>query len=168
VRYYLSVDQKDPVLVELEQLTTDRYRVTVDGESREVDALMFAGRAMSLLVGSNSYSVELEDSGDQVLVHIEGEAHAVDVVNDRRFRLRGKTAKFLLQGKQVLFAPMPGKITKVLVQLGQQVSEGQGLVVVEAMKMENELKSPKNGKVAELLAVEGSAVEKNAPLVVVD
>jgi biotin carboxyl carrier protein len=65
-------------------------------------------------------------------------------------------------------APMPGKIVHVLVRLGDQVQEGQALVVIEAMKMENELKSPKAGKVAEILAIEGSAVEKNAKLMVVE
>jgi biotin carboxyl carrier protein len=63
---------------------------------------------------------------------------------------------------------MPGKVVKVLVKLGDEVKEGQGLVVVEAMKMENELKSPKAGKVVELLAKEGSTVENNAKLVVVE
>jgi biotin carboxyl carrier protein len=63
---------------------------------------------------------------------------------------------------------MPGKVVRVLVGLGDEVKENQGLVVVEAMKMENELKSPKAGKVVELLAQEGSAVEKNAKLLVVE
>jgi biotin carboxyl carrier protein len=62
----------------------------------------------------------------------------------------------------------PGKIVKVLVALGDDVQEGQGLVVVEAMKMENELKSPKAGKVVELFAKEGATVENNAKLVVVE
>jgi biotin carboxyl carrier protein len=63
---------------------------------------------------------------------------------------------------------MPGKVVKVLVKVGDEVKEGQGLVVVEAMKMENELKSPKAGKVVELPAKEGTAVEINAKLVVVE
>jgi biotin carboxyl carrier protein len=63
---------------------------------------------------------------------------------------------------------MPGKVVKVLVKVGDEVKEGQGLVVVEAMKMENELKSPKAGKVVEVLAKEGATVENNAKLVVVE
>jgi biotin carboxyl carrier protein len=168
MRYYVTLGGKDPVLVEVKTLAPGRYRITADGKSEEVDALMFADRGMSMLVGGHSYSVDLDESGDEVLVHLGGNVHAVDVVSERRFRLRGGTAKFSLEGQQLVRAPMPGKVTKVLVQLGEQVIEGQGLVVVEAMKMENELKSPKNGKVAELLAVEGSAVEKNAPLVAVE
>jgi biotin carboxyl carrier protein len=62
---------------------------------------------------------------------------------------------------------MPGKVVRVLVKAGDEVAEGQGLVVVEAMKMENELKSPKAGTVTELHAVEGATVESGAKLIVV-
>jgi len=63
---------------------------------------------------------------------------------------------------------MGGKVARVLVEVGSAVEEGQGLVVIEAMKMENELKSPKAGTVVELNAREGSAVENNALLVVIE
>ena len=63
---------------------------------------------------------------------------------------------------------MPGKVVKILVAVGDEVAQGQGLVVVEAMKMENELKSPKAGTVVEVLAKEGAAVESGAKLIVVD
>jgi biotin carboxyl carrier protein len=92
----------------------------------------------------------------------------VDVADERRLRLRAGTAGFSAEGKQLIVAPMPGKVVKVLVKVGDEVKQGQGLVVVEAMKMENELKSPKDGKVVELFAKEGTAVENNAKLVVVE
>jgi biotin carboxyl carrier protein len=75
--------------------------------------------------------------------------------------------KFSLEGPQRVDAPMPGKIVRVLVKEGDAVEEGQGLVVVEAMKMENELKSPKAGVVRELHAQEGQPVEAGAKLAVV-
>jgi biotin carboxyl carrier protein len=81
--------------------------------------------------------------------------------------LRRAVGKFTAEGPQRVDAPMPGKVVRVLVKQGDEVAEGQGLVVVEAMKMENELKSPKAGKVVELHAVEGAAVESGAKLVVV-
>ena len=86
----------------------------------------------------------------------------------RRRRRRAAAGGFSAEGRQVICAPMPGKIVKVLVKAGDEVQEGQGLVVVEAMKMENELKSPKAGKVVELTAKEGTTVENNAKLVVVE
>ena len=99
---------------------------------------------------------------------MRGQVNRVDVADERRLRLRAAAAGFTAEGKQVINAPMPGKVVKVLVKLGDEVKEGQGLVVVEAMKMENELKSPKAGKVVELLAKEGTTVENNAKLVVVE
>ncbi len=77
-------------------------------------------------------------------------------------------AGFSVSGKVVVTAPMPGKVVRVLVTPGAQVAEGQGLVVVEAMKMENELKSPKAGTVIEVFAKEGSTVEANAKLLTVE
>nr|WP_306414357.1 biotin/lipoyl-containing protein [Corallococcus exiguus] len=82
--------------------------------------------------------------------------------------MRAAAGSFSVEGRQVILAPMPGKVVKVLVAVGEEVKEGQGLVVVEAMKMENELKSPKAGKVTEVFAKEGTAVENNAKLVVVE
>jgi biotin carboxyl carrier protein len=101
-------------------------------------------------------------------VLVRGQVARVDVADERRLRLRAGSAGFTAEGKQVINAPMPGKVVKVLVKVGDEVKEGQGLVVVEAMKMENELKSPKAGKVVELLAKEGTTVENNAKLVVVE
>ena len=115
-----------------------------------------------------SHHVEFDEVGDEVLVQVGGQAARIDVADERRLRLRAGKAGFSVEGKQLIAAPMPGKVLKVLVKLGDEVKEGQGLVVVEAMKMENELKSPKAGKVVELPAREGTAVEINAKLVVVE
>jgi biotin carboxyl carrier protein len=82
--------------------------------------------------------------------------------------MRRAAARFTVEGRQTLTAPMPGRIVRVLVKAGDEVREGQGLVVVEAMKMENEMKSPKGGKVVEVLVSEGQTVEGNAKLCVVE
>jgi len=91
----------------------------------------------------------------------------MELLDERRLRLRQAGGKFSLEGPQRIDAPMPGKVVRVLVKAGDEVGEGQGLIVVEAMKMENELKSPKAGKITELHAVEGAAVESGAKLAVV-
>lgn len=169
MRYFTKQQgQKEAVPVDLEALGGDRYKLTVNGVTYQVDALVLEHGTMTMLVDGQSYSVEFEENGDEVGVLLRGQVNRFDVADERRLRLRAGTAAFSAEGKQLITAPMPGKVVKVLVKVGDEVKEGQGLVVVEAMKMENELKSPKAGKVTELFAKEGTAVENNAKLVVVE
>ncbi len=169
MRYYATLKgQKEPVTVDIEPAAEGRLVLTLNGARREVDALTLEHGAVSMIVDGESWSLEFDGTEDEVLVLVKGQAVRFDVADERRRRLRAVTAGFSTEGRQVVVAPMPGKIVKVLVNVGDEVKEGQGLVVVEAMKMENELKSPKAGKVVELLAKEGSAVETNTKLVVVE
>jgi biotin carboxyl carrier protein len=101
-------------------------------------------------------------------VLLKNQVFRIDVADERSRRLRAVAAGFTAEGPQTIVAPMPGKVVKILVNVGDEVQEGQGLVVVEAMKMENELKSPKAGKIASITAKEGTAVEMNAKLMVVE
>jgi biotin carboxyl carrier protein len=82
--------------------------------------------------------------------------------------MRRAAAKFTVEGPQAVLAPMPGRVSKLLVKPGDAVKAGQPVVVFEAMKMENELKSPKDGKVTEVLAREGDAVEARTKLCTVE
>lgn len=169
MRYYTKFrGQQEPAPVDIEPLGDGRFALTIDGKRHEVDALTLDHGAVSLVVDSESYSVELEEDGDEVNVLVKGTVFRIDVADERRLRLRAGAAAFSVEGRQVVTAPMPGKVVRVLVNVGEDVQEGQGLVVVEAMKMENELKSPKAGKVVELFAREGAAVENNAKLVAVE
>lgn len=167
-RYFATVKGKSPQTVEVEALGEGRYRVVLDGTPHEVDALTLEHGAVSMLVDGASHSVEFEDVGDEVAVLLHTQVTRIDIADERRLRLRAAKAGFSAEGRQLLCAPMPGKVVKVLVKVGDEVQEGQGLVVVEAMKMENELKSPKAGKVVQLKAQEGSAVENGALLVAVE
>jgi biotin carboxyl carrier protein len=169
MRYYTKLrGQKEPLPVDIDVLGEGRFALTLDGKRHELDALALEHGAVSMLIDGESYSVEFEEVGDEVAVLVKGQISRVDVADERRLRMRAAAAGFSVEGKQVVTAPMPGKVVKVLVKVGDEVKEGQGLVVVEAMKMENELKSPKAGKITELFAKEGSTVENNAKLVVVE
>ena len=146
----------------------DGYRVVIGGRVLDVDAAHLQGHAVSLIAGTRSYRCDIEGAKDgKLAVLVNDTLHSLELLDERRLRLRRATGKFSTEGPQRMDAPMPGKVVRVLVRVGDEVQEGQGLVVVEAMKMENELKSPKAGKVTELHAVEGEAVESGAKLLVV-
>ncbi len=144
------------------------YRVVIGERELDLDAVHLQGFALSLIAGTGSYRCDIDPGKNgQIRVLVGETVYPLEILDERRLRMRRAGGKFTLEGPQRIDAPMPGKVTRVLVKAGDQVEEGQGLVVVEAMKMENELKSPKAGKVTELHAVEGEAVESGAKLAVV-
>lgn len=116
----------------------------------------------SALVDGRSFEV-IEEEGAYV---VEGERVKTEIVDPRspRRSLPGSS----VEGRQTLAASMPGKIVRVLVAEGDTVVRGQGVVVVEAMKMQNEVKSPKDGRVVSLAAVEGTTVNAGAVLAIVE
>ena len=98
---------------------------------------------------------------------VDGESFQVDLVDPRR---EAPTASDGAQaaGPVAVSAPMPGKVVRILTAEGEEVSQGQGLVVVEAMKMQNELGSPKSGRIRAVRVAEGQAVNAGEPLVLVE
>lgn len=156
------------------QRQADGYTVTVDGTTRWVDAVRIDGNTWSLLVhdaNGRPMSVDavvLPQNGyGSMQVYVGG--RRVDVVPrqglGRRSRDRAGASG---AGPQRVTAPMPGKVVKVLVKAGDEVQPQQGLVVVEAMKMENELRAARAGRVREVFVREGQSVEASTPLVVVE
>jgi biotin carboxyl carrier protein len=143
-----------------------RYVVTLDGRALEVDHQETGAHFVSLLIGGRSYEAGLEKRPDGYNVVMAEDALHVEL----RGASRGSVAapRKAETGPARIVAPMPGRLVRVLVEAGQQVRAGDGLVVMEAMKMENELRSPRAGRIAELPVREGQAVETAALLVVVE
>ena len=140
----------------------------VDGHDFEVDAALTAREVMSLLVNHKQYETKREYSlsGDLHLV-VGSERFAVEVRDPRSLKSR-RAAGGADHGPQKLLAPMPGKVVRIMVAEGDTVEKGQGVIVVEAMKMQNEIKSPKKGVVKKVAAKEGSTVNAGDPLVVIE
>jgi biotin carboxyl carrier protein len=147
-----------------------RFRVTVDGRTRVVDAVRVEADTLSILLpddGDRSHEVGFSPGLEpgQVIVHLHGGTMTA-TVNGRRSRRGASLAA--AAGEQRIVAPMPGKVVRVLVEPGDEVTGRQPLVVVEAMKMENELSSPRPGRVKEVAVRPGQSVEAGRLLVVVE
>ena len=145
----------------------DKSRMTavIDGRKIVADAAMVSAGVYSILLGGRSFEVTIETRAKDVLVRTAGREFQVEILDPRSWR-QGRGGKVELEGRQQLTAPMPGKIVRVLAVPGQTVEAGQGLLVIEAMKMQNEIRSPKSGTV-EQLAREGQTVNAGEILAIV-
>ncbi len=166
-----------------------KLRVTIDGEDCVLDFQASEGLAaytlqgfvtaegkasvaeimpgvFSVLLGPRSYAVHLNRTAEGLEVWAAGRRRSVSVADVRDSSARQK--KSTVNGPTEIRAQMPGKVVKLLVELGATVEAGQGLIVVEAMKMQNEMKSPRPGRVSKIYAVEGRTVAAAEKLMVVE
>jgi biotin carboxyl carrier protein len=156
--------------VSIERASADRYRVVLDGQPHDVDVRRLGPYELSLLVDGEtglSREVQVAPRGDQLLITFAGRAVSA-TLNGRRQNRRGPDAGTSRQGEQSIVAPMPGRVVRVLVSPGDEVDVRQGVLVVEAMKMENELRSPKKGRVKSISVTPGTSVEAGRVLLVVE
>ncbi len=143
------------------------YRVVVDGAVHEVDARVVEGGVYSLLWGGWSYEVLVEQQEPGRYLVRQGTALRTVEVRESGTAPAGALPR-RAAGPEAVVAVMPGKVVRVLVRPGDVVEAGQGLVVLEAMKMENEVTSPRAGKVTSVAVEPGQAVEAGALLVRVE
>lgn len=144
-----------------------RFRVLIDGELAAVDARKTDLGLSLVFEDGQSVDVALTDRpGGEWFVQLP-HADVTASVDARRFQ-RGEGGGGAKSGVQRLKAPMPGRVVRVLVKPGDEVAHRQGVVVVEAMKMENELGAPKAGRVKEVAVTEGQSVEAGRLLVVIE
>jgi len=164
---YIATIGDTEVKVTVKEVGVARYLVKGAGKEYLVDAHQVQDSVWSVLYGTESFEVDVQGRDDEYEVLIEGDCYKFSLMNEQRkalIRAGGKGA----EGKALVTSPMPGKVVKLLVAEGEEVKAGQGVIVVEAMKMENELKSAVQGKVTEIFVKEGEVVESGAKLLLVE
>jgi len=155
--------------LEIAELTALSYRVKLADVEHELDVRRIGPTSFSILVRDRSFDLDVVRDGDELIVASRGSAIRVTLVDARRHAHRIRAGRpSLAAGPAEVKAMMPGRIVNVLVKPGDEVTHQQGLVVVEAMKMENELKSPKAGKVVEVKVSPGQTVEKGELLIIIE
>lgn len=163
--YEVIVEGK-PHRLELEK-AADGWLCHVDGRLVPIDAVLPRRDVLSLLVDGRAYEIKREQIATEVHLWVGSRRLAVEVRDPRSLRSRQK-AGGAESGPRQIVAPMPGRIVRLLVAENAEVEAGQGIVVIEAMKMQNEIKSPKKGTVKKISATPGASVNPGDVLAVVE
>jgi len=164
MKYEVEIGSRQ-LSIELEQKNSSVH-ARIGSRNYKLEVFRPEAGVFTFLDGGRVYEARVfEAEQDALRVEIKGREFAVKII-DRKHRRAA--AEHSIEGRQNLVAPMPGKIVRVLLAVGDEVKSGQGVVVVEAMKMQNEIKSPKSGHVVEIRVAEGATVNANQVLAVVE
>jgi biotin carboxyl carrier protein len=162
VKYFAQIDDLEY------EVEIDGDRIFINGEEVDID-LSRSGvpELYSILVNSRSFEVLVEEERQAYAVTLRGEQYRVRVEDERTRRLnQGRRGHEVPKGELVVKAPIPGLVVKVLVREGDEIAEDQPLVILEAMKMENEIRALRAGIVRKVEVSAGQRVEQNAALLV--
>ena len=146
--------------------TSLRTEISLDGQGVAADVVEVESNIFSVLLAGQAFEVRVVQNAQGVRVYVDGCEYLADLDDPRQWR-RGAGGTAGAEGRQSVFAPMPGKVVRVLAKAGSMVEAGQGILVVEAMKMQNEVKSPKGGKVERISVSEGQAVNAGEVLAII-
>ena len=161
-----AIDQKE-YAIKIERSEDGSYQIEIDNRAYAIDCREVMPDFFSFLHQDRSYDVRIHRI-KKGLVETHFYNHSFRVaIEDPMQRLLNDSIGGGTKGEATLEAPMPGKVQRILVSVGDTVAEGQGLLVLVAMKMENELASPKSGTVKEIHVQENTSVEGGSPLIVV-
>jgi len=152
--------------LELEKAASG-WECHLDGHSVHIDAVIARRDVLSLLVDGHAYEIKREQTASGLHIWVGTTSFAVELRDPRSLRSRHKDAGDEKSPRNI-FAPMPGRIVRLLVAENSEVEAGQGIVVVEAMKMQNEIKSPKKGIVKKISATPGATVNPGDVLAIVE
>ena len=162
MKYEIVIDGKAATL----SVAGERFEYQREGGApieRPYSAATAGDGTWSILIDGRSYAVAILGAGE---VSVNGRVFHVGVFDPRE--LRGRRSAADSGGPQSVTAPMPGRVIRVLVESGQQVAAAEGLIVVEAMKMQNEMKAPRAGRVAAVKTVPGATVSAGDVLLVIE
>lgn len=167
MKYTAILNDKEREL-EVTQLDANTYRVLVDGEAHTVDARDCGPDLLSVLIDNVSHDISY--SLDETSIHLSfrNRGYAIEVLDERRMRMRKVRSELELSGPEIIKTSMPGKVVKVLVEPGQEVGAAEGVIIIEAMKMENEIRC-RNGGIIKAVHVEpGQTLEGGVTLIEIE
>ena len=166
--YYAQVEgDKEYTPVSIVSANGNLFRVNVNGNEYDVDYTVTGNNLHSLIINNESYAIDISRNGNVYDIIRVDDFFKVEILDEMKKFLKERVAKGL-QGRQVIDTQMPGLILKILVEKGQEVALGQPLMILVAMKMENEIKAPKAGIVQEIFVSENQTVAAGCKLIIIE
>jgi pyruvate carboxylase subunit B len=142
--------------------------ILVNGERRQVDFLAMGPSQYSLLTNMLSHNLVIEEREGEVQVLVRGRLFTSKVMDERTLLMAQRTGGGIADtGEASIKSPMPGLVVAVSIEVGQEVKAGQTVLILESMKMQNELKAPRDGVVQAVHVAAGQSVEQNKILVTI-
>lgn len=165
--YHATIDglEYDLAIEELPDAGT--FDVNLGGKKIKADLRQAGPASFSVIVGNRSFDLDVIRQGEEFVIASRAGMMRL-TLEDARRRLMNSRGEREVTGKAQMRAMMPGRVLSIAVKVGDEVTVNQGVMVIEAMKMENELKSPKAGKVVEVKVAAGQTVEKGELLIVIE
>lgn len=140
-----------------------KFFVSFNNNHYEIDCVEISENCYSLIIGKESYTVFFAKSNKKIYIHIRDEEYIIDTESKEKAKTAG--ADFIEHQDNLIYPPMPGKILKIMVKEGEKVRKKQSLVIVEAMKMEHDIRSPFEAMVSKINYSEGQTVDIDSPLI---
>jgi acetyl/propionyl-CoA carboxylase alpha subunit len=164
MNYEVSTKKGEPVVVGLRESGEGIYEITIDGKTVHVDAVKSGPTVYSMIEDGKQFEAMVDEKGAHGFdVLLGGRIFHLEAIDERTKLLAG-SAHAVASGPQQVEAEMPGKVSAISAAVGDTVGEGQGVLVIEAMKMENEIPSPIEGVIQEISVSEGDTVEAGSAL----
>ncbi len=167
MQYHATIDGIEHDLAIEELADAGVFEVNLGGKKIKADLRQAGPTSFSIIVGTRSFDLDVIRQGDDFVISSRAGVTRLTMEDARRRLMRSRGSREV-SGKVQMRAMMPGRVLSVAVKPGDQVEAQQGVLVIEAMKMENELKSPKAGKVIEVKVAAGQTVEKGELLIVIE
>lgn len=168
MNYQVSTKKGEPVAVGLRESGEGVYEITIEGETVHVDAVKSGPTVYSMIEDGKQFEAMVDEKGAHGFdVLLGGRIFHLEAIDERTQLLAG-SAHAVVSGPQSIEAEMPGKVVMLSASVGDAVEEGHGVLVIEAMKMENEIRSPITGVIREISVSVGDTVESGTALFTVD
>jgi biotin carboxyl carrier protein len=154
--------------IAISRVCEHRYEIEIDGLVHVVDALPCARDRVSVIIDDRSYDISYAMNNESIELQFWNQQFTLEILDERKLRMRRARSQLDLSGPEIIKTSMPGKVVKLLVKPGSLVEAGAGVIIIEAMKMENEIHCRQGGMVKAVHVEAGQAVESDVVLIEIE